>query len=93
MGRPPSKFITDPKNARDPRHKRSDYIKRSELIQLMQSWLHGNPGAGMEAFYRWYAENYFGLPANKIEHAELERVRQLVRDAKVRARKAGWFED
>jgi hypothetical protein len=91
MGRPPSKFITNPKNARDPRRKRSDYFTRSELVQLMQSWRHENPGAGVEAFYRWYA--YFGLPQDQIGQAELARVRQLVRDAKVRARKAGWFKE
>ncbi len=91
MGRPPSKFVTDPKNARKPEHKRSDYITRDELVYLERSWLHENPGAGKEAFYRWYAETYFGIAADKIGRDELERARQLFRDAKVRGRKEGWL--
>lgn len=93
MGRPPSKFVSDPRHAGDKRHKREDYFTRAELVALEQSWLHGNPGAGKEAFYCWYAETYFGLPPDKIGDAETERVRQLFRDAKVRARKSGWLKD
>jgi hypothetical protein len=93
MGRPPSKFVTPPRHALDKRRKREDYFTRAELVALEQSWIHGNPDAGKEAFYRWYAQTYFGLPPNKIGNAEMERVRQLFRDAKVRARKAGWLDD
>jgi hypothetical protein len=93
MGRPPSKFVTAPAKAVDEKWKRVDYLTRAELVQLQQSWHDGNPGAGQEAFYRWYAETYFGLAPEKIKRAELERVRQLFRDAKVRARKQGWLKD
>jgi hypothetical protein len=93
MGRPPSKFVSDPRHASDPKRKREDYFTRAELVALEQSWTLGNPGAGKEAFYRWYAETYFGLTAAKIGRAEMERVRQLFRDAKVRARDAGWLKD
>lgn len=100
MGRPPSKFVTDPPRPRRKGEKqrknpkvREDYFTRAELIALEQSWLLGNPGAGKEAFYRWYAETYFGLTLEKIGRAEMERVRQLFRGAKVRARKAGWLKD
>ena len=93
MGRPPSIYVTDPKHALDPSRRREDYFTRSELVMLEQSWMHETPGAGKEAFYRSYAESYLGLPADKIGHAELETVRQLFRDAKVRARKAGWLKD
>jgi hypothetical protein len=98
MGRPPSKLVTtpprgQPENAGERRQLRSDYFTRSELVAFEQSWLHSNPGAGKEAFYRWYAERYLGVPAGKVERPELERVRQLFRDAKVRARKAGWLDD
>lgn len=103
MGRPPSKFVTKPPRQARERERaksrdkkpsmRSDYFTRAELVALEQSWVLGNPGAGQEAFYRWYAERYFGLPPDKIDHAEMERVRQLFRDAKVRARAAGWLED
>lgn len=93
MGRPPSKFVTSPRDALDERRKREDYFTRAELVALEQSWIHNNPGAGKEAFYRWYAETYFGLSADKVGRAEMERVRQLCRDAKVRARKDGWLDD
>jgi hypothetical protein len=93
MGRPPSKFVTDPRHALDDSRKREDYFERAELIPLEQSWMLRNPEAGKEDFYRWYAEKYLGLPPEKIEHAELERIRQLFRDAKVRARKDGWLKD
>ena len=92
MGRPPSKFVTDPGDALKPERKREDFFTRVELVALEQSWLQNNPGSGKEAFYRWYAETYFGLPPEKICRDEMERVRQLFRDAKVRARKAGWLE-
>jgi len=92
MGRPPSKFVTDPHHALDDRRRREDYFERAELIPLEQSWMHGNPEAGKEDFYRWYAENYLGVPPAKIGRDEMERVRQLFRDAKVRARKEGWLE-
>jgi hypothetical protein len=91
MGRPISKFVTDPARRKDKKTLREDYLTRSELVQLEQSWMHENPEAGKEAFYRWYAERYSGLPPEKIGHPELERVRQLFRDAKVRARRAGWL--
>jgi hypothetical protein len=93
MGRPPSKFVTSPRDALDKKRKREDYFTRAELVALEQSWIHNNPEAGKEAFYRWYAETYFGLPAEKISHDETERVRQLFRDAKMRARTAGWLDD
>lgn len=98
MGRPPSKLVTTPprpkpKKAREKKQLRTDYFTRSELVALEQSWLYGNPGAGKEAFYRWYAEQYLGVPGGKVEKPELERVRQLFRDAKVRARAAGWLDD
>lgn len=95
MGRPPTKFVTDPREAadKDSKVKRDDYFTREELIQLEQSWMHGNPGAGKEAFYRWYAEQYFGLSPDKIGRHELERVRLLLHGAKKRARKAGWLKD
>jgi hypothetical protein len=93
MGRPPSKFVTPPRDALDKRRKREDYFTRAELVALEQSWIHSNPDAGKEAFYRWYAQTYFGLSPDKVGHAELERVRQLFRDAKVRARDAGWLDD
>jgi len=95
MGRPPSKLVTKPPSAgkREKKQLRSDYFTRSELVALEQSWLHGNPGAGKEAFYRWYAETYLGVSAEKIARPELERVRQLFRDAKVRAKDAGWLGD
>ncbi|QDF38276.1 hypothetical protein FJN17_12250 [Bradyrhizobium symbiodeficiens] len=99
MGRPPSKLVTTPPKAAQakPGGKkasiRSDYFTRAELVALEQSWHLGNPDAGREAFYRWYAEHYFGLSPEKIERAEMERVRQLFRDAKVRAREAGWLDD
>jgi hypothetical protein len=90
MGRPPSKLITIPDGRRG---RREDYFTRSEIVALEESWLHENPGAGKQAFYRWYAENYFGLPPDKIGDPELERARQLFRDAKERAREAGWLKD
>lgn len=93
MGRPPSRFVTDPRHELDEKHKRDDYFTRTELVALEQSWLLGNSGAGKEAFYRWYAETYFGLPKEKIGKDEMERVRQLFRDAKKRARAAGWLDD
>ena len=93
MGRPPSKFVSDPRRADDAKHKREDYFTRSELVALEQSWMLGNPKAGKEAFYRWYAETYFGLPLDKIGRAEMERVRQLFRDSKVRARHEGCLKD
>jgi hypothetical protein len=93
MGRPPSKFVTDPRNVRKPGRKREDFFTRAELVPLEQSWMHGNPGAGKEAFYRWYAENYLGIAPDKIGRDEMERVRQLFRDAKVRARAEGWLKD
>ncbi|MDH2353507.1 hypothetical protein QCM80_23005 [Bradyrhizobium sp. SSUT112] len=62
-------------------------------MALEQSWLHGNPGAGKMAFYRWYAETYLGIPLGKVGESEIERVRQLFRDAKARARQAGWLDD
>jgi hypothetical protein len=94
MGRPPSKFVTDPKHEVDKVSKvrRTDYFTRSELVMLEQSWVHENPEAGKEAFYHWYAEQYLGLPPDKVTHDEEERIRQLFRDAKVRARKAGWLD-
>lgn len=88
MGRPPSKLITIPDGRRG---RREDYFTRSELVPLEQSWMLNNPGAPKEAFYHWYAKTYFGLSPEKIGRPELERVRQLFRDAKVRARKAGWL--
>jgi hypothetical protein len=91
MGRPPSKFVTDPSNARKPERKREDYFTRAELVYLERSWLENNSGAGKEAFYRWYAERYFGIAPQKIGRDEMERVRQLFRDAKVRGRKDGWL--
>lgn len=93
MGRPPSKFVSDPRHVGDQKRKREDYFTRAELVALEQSWMLGNPGAGKEAFYRWYAETYFGLGPDKIGRAEMERVRQLFRGAKVRARDEGWFKD
>ena len=92
MGRPPSKFVTDPRHALDEVRKREDYFTRAER-SCEQSWMHENPGIGKEAFYRWYGESYLGLPAEKIGHDEMERVRQLFRDAKVRARKDGWLKE
>lgn len=88
MGRPPSKLITIPDGRRG---RREDFIARSELVALMQSWRHENPNAGQEDFYRWYAINYLRIDPEKVDHTDLERVRQLCRDAKVRARKAGWL--
>ncbi|TFV75297.1 hypothetical protein E4K64_16470 [Bradyrhizobium frederickii] len=93
MGRPPSKFVSDPRHAGEKSRKREDYFTRAELVALEQSWLLGNPQAGKEAFYRWYAETYFGIAPEKIGRAEMERVRQLFRDAKVRARDEGWLKD
>ncbi|WFU37759.1 hypothetical protein QA640_25190 [Bradyrhizobium sp. CB82] len=93
MGRPPSRFVTNPRDALDKKRRREDFFTRAELVALEQSWLLGNPDAGKEAFYRWYAETYFGLSPDKIGRDEMERVRQLFRDAKVRARKAGWLDD
>ena len=92
VGRPPSKFVTDPGSALKPERKREDFFTRAELVALEQSWLQNNVGAGKEAFYRWYAETYFGIASPKIGRDEMERVRQLFRDAKVRARKEGWLE-
>ena len=88
MGRPPSRLVTEPDGRRG---KREDFFTRAELVALEQSWMNENPGAGKEAFYRWYAETYFGLPTEKIGHSETERVRQLFRDAKKRARADGWL--
>ena len=93
MGRPPSKFVSNPSGALKPERKREDFFTRSELVVLEQSWLLNNPEKGKEAFYLWYAETYFGLPHDKIGRDETERVRQLFRDAKVRARKDGWLKD
>jgi hypothetical protein len=93
MGRPPSRFVRDPRDALNEKRKREDFFTRAELVALEQSWLQNNPEVGKEAFYRWYAERYLGLPPEKVGHDETERVRQLFRDAKVRARKAGWLED
>jgi hypothetical protein len=56
MGRPPSKFVTDPSDALKPERKREDFFTRAELVALEQSWLQNNPGSGKEAFYR------FGTP-------------------------------
>ncbi|EGP07530.1 hypothetical protein CSIRO_2769 [Bradyrhizobiaceae bacterium SG-6C] len=85
--------MTDPKHAvdQDTKIKRTDYFTRAELVPLEMSWMASNPGVGKEAFYRWFAHQYLGLPPDNIGDAETERVRQLFRDAKVRARKAGWL--
>jgi hypothetical protein len=82
-----------PQGGKTTRGKREDYFERSDLVPLEQSWMLNNPGAGKEAFYRWYAETYYGLPPEKIGRAEMEQVRQLFLDAKRRARKAGWLKD
>ena len=100
MGRPPSKFVTHPRHAVDEEKRkrksqkkvtRTDYFERSELVPFIQSWLLGHPDAGAMDFYRWYASEY--KVGRKIGHAETESVRQLFRDAKERARKAGWLKD
>jgi hypothetical protein len=44
------------------------------------------------AFYRWYAGQYLGVQG-EVSETDVERVRQLFRDAKVRARDDGWFKD
>jgi hypothetical protein len=102
MGRPPSKFVTHPRHAVDEEKRkrksqkkvtRTDYFERSDLVPLMQSWLLGHPDAGAMDFYRWYASNYDLGPPGQIGDTEMERVRQLFRDAQVRARKAGWLKD
>jgi hypothetical protein len=72
---------------------RTDFFTRAELVALEQSWLRGNPKAGKMDFYRWYAERYLGIPVGRVGDSEIERVRQLFRDAKVRARKAGWLNE
>jgi hypothetical protein len=99
MGRPPSKLVTKVplptragKRPKKNPSAREDYFTRAELVALEQSWHHGNPGAGKMAFYRWYAEQYLGVQG-KAGVTDIERVRQLLRDAKVRAREDGWLED
>lgn len=97
MGRPPSKFVTQPPrpakrgNERKNRKVREDYFTRAELVALEQSWLLENAGAGKMAFYHWYAKTYLGIKGEILD-TDIERVRQLFRDAKVRARQAGWLE-
>lgn len=88
MGRPPAKLVTVPDGRRGARE---DHLKYSELVPLEQSWMRENPGAGKEAFYRWYAESYYGLSADKIGRAETEQVRQLFRKERRKAREAGWL--
>jgi hypothetical protein len=99
MGRPPSKLVAKPppppgagKRSKKNPGTREDYFTRAELVALEQSWHHGNPGAGKMAFYRWYAEQYLDVHG-EVGETDIERVRQLFRDAKVRARTAGWLED
>lgn len=87
-GRPPSKLVTEPVGRRGAR---DDHFTRAELVMLEQSWMHENPSAGKMAFYRWYAETYYGLRTDQIGESEIEQVRQLMRDAKRRAKKAGWL--
>ena len=99
MGRPPSKFVIKPprskqagKQSKKNPSAREDHFTRAELVALEQSWHHGNPDAGQMAFYRWYAGRYLGVQG-ELSDSDIERVRQLFRDAKVRARAAGWLED